>query len=617
MDILASLYHRYIPDPLLPVEKRSSLVLSKGHGVVAQYAVLSSLGAFPGDLLKEYKNPVGLPAHCDRLIPGIDSDSGSLGQGLSKGIGMAMRNREEGLDFLCFVLLGDGELQEGQVFESLLTLAKWNPPGLVPIVDRNFLQSDSRTGDIKDARDWTQVFQGIGLSVHTIDGHSPRAIIGAVEECRLSGRPSIILADTEKGFGASVTRMPQETPRRKGIWHAKVPNRDEYLAIVGELVESSGDPGAKVAFSEYLRSLESAGSEMVEEISGERASQAAVPVIGPVFEPVSGLFTSPPLSPATGDAFGRFLASKGDRWPEIRVLNADLEKSCRLGAFAARFPDRFLEVGISEQDMVSIAGGIALRGGIPVVNTYASFLKRAFDQIFCLFAEGLPVIIAGHYAGLDYHSDGKTHQSLNDIGFMRTVGDIEVYEPFGEEDTAAILEEVLAGLRRDWAEKRKSRPAYIRLHRSPPGFGVPPLPTDWTPGLPIVFPGPSEKRRTRLYVASGHFLGSALAIQKRLARLGKSVDIVGIDSFQDPRGALRKLLQDGQTAIVLESHQRTGGLLAFLTSLVSREFSWFGPETLSPCTRSFPDLLAFHALDEETLFRRTEEVVSRKPRESS
>lgn len=535
-EILAVLYHLHVRDPRLPLDERPAVLLSKGHAAPAQYAILSALGAFPRERLGAYLEPGGLPAHSDRRVPAVDAASGSLGQGLSKAVGLALARRRRSVPHACFAVLGDGELQEGQVFEALLSLRAHGLARCVPIVDRNGLQTDSDTADVKDARDWAAVLAGVGLEAETVDGHDVRALHGAIVRRLSSDVPGVVIAETVKGQGSRVTAMPRPVGRRQGRWHGRVPDEAEHRAIVEELAGGVADP------------------ELAEAVAGHFRREAAAVAV-----------PAPPAVPSTGTAFGAALAEAAEDFPELVVLDADLESACRLTTFAGRHPDRFLECGISEQDMVSTAVGLALGGLLPVANTYASFHRRALDQIADAAAEGLPLVLAGHYAGLDYFMDGRTHQSLGDVAHLRALGGVDVFEPLTPEETGQVLLWLLRRARAERAEGRPSRPAYVRLHRTPAPRS-PGLPHAFEPGVPYRFP-PAVPALARLLVAGPHMLALALEVQERAGR-ACPVEVVAVSTLS-AASPLVPLCGGHPVLLTLESHVEAGGL-GDLVSSVSR-----------------------------------------------
>lgn len=583
IDILTCIYHHYIKDPLLPITQRASLHLSKGHAAMAQYAILAAMGCFPLDDLLTYKQLHGLPAHCDRDVAGVDSDSGSLGQGLSKAIGIAIANQADGNKWPTFALIGDGELQEGQVFESLLTLKKLAPGGCIAIIDRNFLQSDSQTKDIKDAEDWAKVFSGIGLEVWQIDGHSFLQICSTIEKAIASHRPGIIIAQTSKGHGTSLTGMSANTGRREGIWHGQIPDDSQYMQMLKELVKKVACAKLDEAFSCYRQ----------EQQPGK-----------------SGVSAKKTPGTSTGQAFADSLIKLAADDKDVFVLDADLEKSCRLTEVAVRFGERFLEIGISEQDMCSIAAGLGLSGKIAVVNTYASFFKRSLDQVFACVTERVPVIFAGHYAGADYFTDGKSHQSINDIGLMRSLGDIEIIEPIDAPSTHALLANCLKRMKTEVTANGRSRPAYFRLHRTP----AEDLASEYTDvQAPVVFSSAvNNTQRSCLFTSGPHMIKVALEAADLLSKEDIALDIVAVTIFADGHKQLKKLIENAWRVFTLEDHLRETGLGSFMSSLSTRNPVKIGIRKPSQSALSFEQMLAIHQIDALTVCSVIKKVLSCK-----
>ncbi len=568
IDLLTCIYHRHMINPLKPLNQRASVHLSKGHAVMAQYAILAGLGCFPTSRLSEYKQRHGLPAHCDRSISGVDSDSGSLGQGLSKAIGIAISNAAAGQKFPVFAVIGDGELQEGQLFEAFLTLKKLNPGMVVPIIDRNYLQSDSQTADIKDASDWAGVFRGIGLEVHEIDGHCMGEICSAIDRVIASNRPAVIIASTFKGGGTSLTAMPHHTARRAGKWHGMIPDDHDYLAMLEELVAAVGDQAVSQAWNAYRESL----LPQQQIAAGKKAI---------------GLLS-------TGEAFAAALLDLGATDPDIYVLDADLEKSCRLGEVAERFGSRFLEIGISEQDMCSIGAGLGLAGRIAVVNTYASFFKRSLDQIFACVTEGVPVIFAGHYAGADYFTDGKSHQAINDLGLMQAIGDLDIFEPVDAKSTRKLLTMTLQRMKAEKAAGSKSRPAYFRLHRTP-GQEFPALP--YFVGNAGIYKSKIETAQRSLMFTSGpHMLSESLKAAGELAEDGICLDVVAVAQYADHDKFLKGLIEKAYRLFSLEDHRRETGLGSFIAANGFRNPVRIGARAYCQSTLQFAEMLQEHCI---------------------
>lgn len=587
MELMTCIYHKYIQKPLEPLANRGALHVSKGHAAMAQYAILAALGCFEIDKLLSYKQRDGLPAHCDRTVPGVDSDSGSLGQGLSKALGNAISNNVDGGEIKpVFAVMGDGELQEGQIFEALLSAVKQNPRGLIPIIDRNGLQSDSQTRDIKDAKDWAQVFAGIGFKVFDVDGHDVRQIVAAIDEVLGCTEPCIIIANTFKGGGTSLTSMSHETPRREGVWHGQVPTDEQYFAMLEELVGRVALPALSEAFEVFAKSFE------------------AVEVA-----------TAKPTALSTGEAFTKYLEAYAQD-ADVFVLDADLEKACKLARVADLFGERFIEMGISEQDMVSVAAGLGLTGKIAVVNTYGAFFRRGLDQIFAAATEGVPVIFAGHYSGIDYFSDGKSHQAVNDVGLMRCIGDIEIVEPVCEASTKGLLDWSIEKLKREYKEKGRCRPVYFRLHRT----GCPDLSlrdrfknegtTKLTCYSLCMFEGGFEDNKGLLLVNGPHMLNVALKAQDQLKKDGVSLDVMSVLRYSDELKLLKEIMKTYKNVFTLEDHRRETGLGGFVANLEYRNPVRIGVRNYCQSSLCLGEMIQHHGISVDDVCKVVRKVYS-------
>lgn len=234
MDALTALYFdemRY--DPLNPDDPdRDRFVLSKGHTAPALYAVLAEAGFYPKSWLTDSFRCLNahLQGHPDmKKTPGVDMTSGSLGIGLSAANGIALGGRMQKKDFYVFCMIGDGELNEGQIWEAVSTAAHYKLDKIIAFVDINCLQNDNRTCNVKDMGDIAAKWEAFGWSVHEIDGHSFNEILSSIDAAKVTlGQPSVILMHTVKGKGVSFME-------NSVIWHGKTPSEDEYLRARAEL----------------------------------------------------------------------------------------------------------------------------------------------------------------------------------------------------------------------------------------------------------------------------------------------------------------------------------------------------------------------------------------------
>ncbi|MBI2162751.1 MAG: transketolase [candidate division NC10 bacterium] len=231
-EILACLYFRVLRiDPSRPDwPDRDRFILSKGHAAPIYYVALAERGFFPPEALDTYDelNSI-LQGHPDMHTPGVDMASGSLGQGLSPGIGMALGARLRGKDFRVYVLLGDGEIQEGQVWEAAMAASAYRLDNLVAIVDWNKIQLSDFIEKAMPVDPLPDKWRAFGWHVRECEGHDVAAILHALAELRqVRGRPTVLLAHTVKGKGVS---FMENNP----AWHAKAPNEHEYLQAKSEL----------------------------------------------------------------------------------------------------------------------------------------------------------------------------------------------------------------------------------------------------------------------------------------------------------------------------------------------------------------------------------------------
>jgi transketolase len=400
---------------------------SKGHDAPALYNVLIGLGLLDEDLLHRLRRLRGLPGHPHVQTPYIQANTGSLGMGVSKAKGMVLANRLAGIERRVFVLTGDGELQEGQFWESLSTAATHQLGEIVAIIDRNRLQSDTWVQDVSPLGDLEAKLRAFGWHVTSCDGHDVAAIERTFRALdAVPNLPKAVIADTVKGKGVSFMEGPALKTGELYAYHSGAPKEEAYVAGVKELLAT-----ANALFTDL-----GLGSVLTETTTRN-----------PRREPreTQNLIA----------AYEQALVRQGDRHPNLVALDADLIKDCGLVSFAKRFPDRFVECGIAEQDMVSMAGGMARRGALPVVHSFACFLSaRPNEQIYNQCSEGTKVIYVGSLAGLIPGGPGHSHQSVRDISALRGVANLSLIEPCLEAEVQGLL---------DYAVNTAPDSIYLRL----------------------------------------------------------------------------------------------------------------------------------------------------------
>jgi transketolase len=403
---------------------------SKGHDVPALYALLVALEKIDFDLLHRLRRLGGLPGHPDVETPFIAANTGSLGMGISKAYGMARAHRYRGHGGRIVVLTGDGELQEGQIWESLQPVANEGLSEITVIVDHNKFQSDAAVASVSDLGPVEEKFRAFGWHVRRGDGHDPRVLERVFADFQaIADRPKVFIADTIKGKGVSFMHgvaRGDETYR----FHAGAPSLEDYLA---------------------------ATSELATRINGRLQAMNVEPLaLASAAKPVR---VAPRRPETLVLAYGDELLQMARGRPEIVVMDADLLSDCGIEAFKAELPARFIECGIAEQHMVSAAGGMALRGMLPIVHSFACFLTtRANEQLYNNATERTKIVYVGTLAGLIPGGPGHSHQSVRDISAIGAVPGLTAIEPCSEREARLAIR---------WAVEENDASTYLRFVNVP------------------------------------------------------------------------------------------------------------------------------------------------------
>jgi len=561
---------------------------SKGHDVPGLYAALHALGVIPGERLLRLRRLGGLDGHPDVGVPGIEASSGSLGMGISKGRGIALAKRRLGRSGRVVVMTGDGELQEGQNWEALQSAAHERLGGLWVVVDRNEVQSDKPTEEIVALGDLETKLRAFGWQVEAVDGHDHGALRAAFARFREGGvAPKALVAHTVKGKGVSFMEHPAALADGGGVyrWHAGAPSDEAFARAVAELEARLGVRCAALGI----------GPPALERVEAEVTAR------GLEGEPESGAGTGtrPESLRAAAeyvvDAYGEELLELAAEHGDLVVLDADLASDCRTRAFELAYPERFVQCGIAEQDMVSTAAGMARHGLLPVVNSFASFLaSRANEQIYNQASEGSKVVYALHYAGLIPAGPGKSHQSLRDISLLAALPNVAIVQPGSPEETRALLR---------WAVEDADESVALRL-----AIGPSPR-TIEIPSLSVAIGCGSVLREgdDAVLLAYGPvMLHEALLASERLAERGElSLRVVAMPWLNRfDADWLAAEIASSDHVFVLEDHAPTGGLGDGLrAALPGRVVTVFGVAGWPACGTP-AEALRFHALDGASVAQR-------------
>ena len=495
------------------------LILSKGHAAPVLYAMYKAAGALSdADLLSLRKLGSRIEGHPTPVLPYVEVATGSLGQGLAAAVGMALAARLTGRDIRCWVLLGDSEMAEGSVYEALELAGYYGLNQIVAIVDMNRLGQRGPTMVQWDGERYAARARAFGWSALLVDGHDREAVHRAYAEAESSPRPTCIVARTKKGAGVSFLED-------KEGWHGKALSETESKRALAEL----GNP---------------AGDLVVETKKPRRPS--------PPRPAKSGSFATPryPVGTkvATREAFGDALAALGKARDDVVALDAEVSNSTFSEKLQQAEPDRFFEIYIAEQQLVSAAVGMQVFGLEPFAATFAAFFSRAYDQIRMAAISRANLCLVGSHAGVSIGEDGPSQMGLEDLAMMRAVYGSTVLYPSCA-NTAAELTREMA-----------SRPGikYLRTTRekTPVLYGP-------EEGFPI---GGSKilrqsQRDVAAILAAGITLHEALRAHELLDQIGVPVRVVDVYSVKPIDAAtIETCARECHHLIVVEDHWPQGGL---------------------------------------------------------
>ncbi len=557
---------------------------SKGHDAPALYTVLIGLGLLPEEKLDHLRRLHGLPGHPHVETPYIQANTGSLGMGISKAKGMALANRLTGNPRRIFVLAGDGELQEGQFWESLPSAAHLGLGEITVIVDHNKIQSDTWVAQVNDLGDLEAKLRAFGWHTARCDGHDVAAIERTFRALdAVTDRPKAIIADTVKGRGVSFMEGPAMKSGDLYAYHSGAPTEDEYARASREVLARAVEEFAALGLGSLVTRT-------------ARRPERREPRV------------TENLLAAYRDA----LVTEADRNPRLVVLDADLVKDCGLVPFAQKYPERFVECGIAEQDMVSMACGMARRGVLPVAHSFACFLAaRPNEQIYNQCSEASKVIYVGSLAGLLPGGPGHSHQSVRDISALASVPRLLIAEPALEAEVHALFQYLV---------NKAEESAYLRLvsvkwpvpFQYPKGAAVEPG-RGWTvrDGSDLV-----------VFAYGPWLLSNAWHAAEELQRTtGTTVRLVNLPWLNRiDRRWLREVVGTSRAVVTLDNHYVHGGqgdmiagALAELALEPSAAVTRLGVTELPECGTN-DEVLAYHRLDIPSLVQAFRSASERRGR---
>ncbi len=529
------------------------LVLSKGHATPLLWAAFAEAGLIPIKKLDDYRKYMSpLEGHPTPNMPWVKVATGSLGQGLSAGLGMALAARMKGVSSRVFVMMGDGECAEGSVWEAAELASKLDISNLVAVVDCNRLGQSGESLHGHEIKRWQEKFTAFGWNTFVIDGHNVKDILDALSEARTTHGPSVIVAKTVKGKGVSFLE-------NKEGWHGKALSESECAQALAEL-----GPVADV----NPRKVERKFAKLV---SLKERSPA-----GPKYN-VGGMV-------ATREAYGSMLEKLGVN-EKVVALDADVKNSTFSEKFKAKYPERFIDCFIAEQNMVGMAAGLSAKGFVPFVNTFAAFFTRAHDQLRMCAISGSNIKFCGSHCGVSIGEDGPSQMGLEDIALFRSLPESVVLYPcdaVSAEKCAALLAES-----KGIGYLRTTRPKTPVIYKNSASFRI--------GGSKTVKSGFRDKV---VIVTAGVTVHEALKAAE-LVKDKIKVRVIDAYSIKPLDASTIKSAANGRKVVVIEDHYAEGGLGEAVASL--------GIPITHICVKNIPrsgsqgDLMKACGLDAESI----------------
>jgi transketolase len=581
-DLLAVLVTRHLrfdwDDPTAPANDH--LIFSKGHASPLLYSVFKAVGVVSDDELMNGYRRFGqrLQGHPTPALPWVDVATGSLGQGLPDGVGIALAGKYlDRQPYRIWVLCGDSEFAEGSIWEALDKAAHYELSNLIAIVDVNRLGQSGPTELGWNLNAYARRAEAFGARVLVIDGHNLNAIDDALAEAAAptDGRPTVILAKTVKGKGFSEV---EDRPD----WHGKpfpADMADRAIAELGGIRDL------------VLRGPRPEPGIVTDGTAEPAGADAALPrwAVGDEV--------------ATRKAYGDALVALGATDMRIVALDGEVSNSTYANEFAHAYPDRYFEMFIAEQQLVAAATGLSVRGYRAFASTFAAFLTRAYDFIRMGAISGVDLRLVGSHAGVEIGADGPSQMALEDLAMMRAVHGSTVLYPSDATSTAALVQAMAStpGI----SYLRTTRGAYPVLYPAGEAFPV---------GGSKVLRSGDDDRVT--LVGAGVTLHACLRAAEILAEEGVEARVIDCYSVKPVDAATLTAAVHATSGriVVAEDHHPEGGLASAVTDALLAA----GPADLAlahlavrdmPGSGSGAELLAWAGIDADHIAAAARELL--------
>lgn len=576
-EIMASLFFKamkYDPkDPRNPLNDR--FVLSKGHGAPALYSVWSQVGFIPHEQLNTLRRiDSDLEGHPTPRLAFVDVATGSLGQGLSAGVGLALNSKYlDKTDYRTYVLMGDGEVAEGAVWEAAELGSYYRLDNLVAIVDVNRLGQSQQTMLEHHTEVYRARFEAFGWEAVAVDGHDIPALLEAFDRAaKTVEKPFAIIARTIKGKGVDFAAD-------KNGWHGKPFKGEEEQKALAEVRAAGIDSPIEIA------------------IQKPTGTAPAAPKIQAVEPPA---FKKGDLV-ATREAYGEALVKVGKADSRVVVFDADTKNSTYSDKFMKAFPERFFECFIAEQNMITVGAAISSRNKIPFVSTFAVFLSRGFDQVRMAGVSKSNLKLCGSHVGVSIGEDGPSQMGLEDLAIFRTIPNCAIFYPSDAVSTERAV--ALAAAHQGMAYIRTSRPKSAVIYDNDELFEI---------GRSKVVRHSDKDVLT--VVAGGVTFTETLKAYEILKSQGISIRVIDIFSVKpvDAECMVSNGRETNNTIITVEDHYPEGGIGEAVLSATAPT----GVRVHMMAVREVPrsgkpeELVAKYGIDSEAIVARVKQVAA-------
>ena len=539
------------------------LIFSKGHASPLFYALWAAAGQVSENQLMTYRK-FGSPleGHPTPSFRYTEAATGSLGQGLAIGIGMAINAKFlDKLSYRTYVLLGDSEMAEGSQWEAMEIAAFYKLNNLTGIMDVNRLGQRGETMYGHDLAVYKDRISAFGWDAIVIDGHDLHEILNAFKYAIQSkDKPVMIIAKTLKGKGVSFLED-------KNGWHGKALKRDELARALKELGTVDKTVRGHVEPPDDTRTADQTAGAV---------QSAEYPADKPI---------------ATRHAYGTALQRIFPQFPNMVVLDAEVSNSTFSEIFKAKYPDRFFEMYIAEQNMVGAALGLSIRGKMPFISTFAAFFARAFDQIRMSQYSHANIKFCGSHAGVSIGEDGSSQMGLEDIAMFRTLLDSVVFYPSDAVSTEKLVEEMAK--HQGVVYLRTTRKDTPILYRSNEAFRI--------GGSKVL---KKSRADVATVVAAGITLHEALKSHDRLLKKGIAIRVIDLYCIKPiDTITLKKAAKETGAIITVEDHFAEGGMGEAVQSALAKQ----PIPVYSLCVRKMPksgkpeELLDFEGISEKAI----------------